>query len=156
MSYIYTIKLKKNMKTNLIKLFTATFVLAFIAFACSKDQKVVRQLDGEWKVTEVKYNGVVDNSTDYSSWKYKFEKCKVSKGDCSGSWTTIDPTKGETTFDFTYSISEKGTKITINLNILGLTESTTGDIIEHSKTKFIWSEKDATSGDVTEITIEKI
>lgn len=143
------------MKNKLIKLFSVAIVIGIIAVACSKNQKVVRQLDGEWKVTEVKYNGVVDNSYDYSNDKYVFEKCRVKKEACPGTYKTVDPSKGETSFGFTYTISEKGTKITINLSFFGLTESSTGDIIEHSKKKFIWSVKDE-DGDVTQTTLEKI
>jgi hypothetical protein len=143
------------MKTKLINLFAGVLLVAVTVIACSKNQKVVRQLDGEWKITEVKYNGVVDNVTDYSKERYIFEKCKVEKGACPGKLKSEDPTKGPITFDFTYTISEKGTKITINLNVLGFVSSSTGDIIEHSKKKFIWSVKDE-DGDVTQTTIEKI
>jgi hypothetical protein len=143
------------MKLKLTKLVVAIVAISSIAWACSKNQKVVRQLDGEWKITEVKYNGVVDNVSDYSKERYIFEKCKVEKGACPGKLKSEDPTKGPISLDFTYSISEKGTKITINFNFFGIVSSDTGDIIEHSKKKFIWSVKDE-DGDVLQTTIEKI
>lgn len=138
-----------------IKLLSTIVAVVLIAFACSKDQKVVRQLDGEWKMTALSRNGVAEDASSYENTTYTFKKCKVSKGDCEGSTTTNDPSKGDVTFPFTYSISEKGTKITINLEVFGFVESETGDIIEHSKSKFVWSVTDE-DGDVTESTLEKI
>jgi len=138
-----------------IKFLMSLLVIVAIAIACSKDQKVVRQLDGEWEVTAISTNGVADDISSFENTTYVFEKCKVSKGDCDGSMKTIDPTKGEVTFPFTYSISEKGTVITINLDVFGFTDTSTGDILEHSKSKFIWSVTDE-NNDVTEATIEKL
>ncbi len=141
------------MKT--LKLLFVATALSLVVFACNKNQKVVRQLNGEWKITEMKYNGDPVDKSEYENTTYTFEKCKVSKGDCDGEMKTVDPSKGTVTFPFTYSIDEKGTEITINLEVFGFVESETGEILEHSKKKFVWSVEDA-DGDVTETTMEKI
>lgn len=131
-------------------------VVGLIAMGCSKDQQVVKRLAaGDWKITDVSVNGVSEDPSEYDSFVYTFEKCKVSKEDCEGEYKYNDPDKGEQTQSFTYSISEKGTKITVKVNFFGIASSVTSDIIENSKDKFIWSTTDE-DGDVTETTIEKI
>lgn len=130
-------------------------MLGLVVASCSKDQKVVNQLEGDWKVTSVKYNGVEDTQTDYSMTTYTFEKCKVKNGPCSGKLVTSDETKGSITFNFKYEIFEDGEKIRIEIDFLGLdTEEQVGDIIENSKDKFVWSVTDE-DGDKMETTIEK-
>ena len=119
--------------------------LVLIIAACSKDQKVVKQLEGTWKVTSAKHNGVAEPDSVYSGTRYTFESCKVKKGDCAG--TVSEDGKS---FPFTYNISEKGTKMTVTM--LGV--SSTSDILEHSKSKFVWKTTDGS--DVDETTIEKI
>jgi hypothetical protein len=113
-------------------------VVAMVA-GCNKDQTVVKHLDGKWKTTSVTYDGVAAPSEDYAGVTYSFTTCKVAKGDCNGTMSYTDATKGNIDFPFTYSISDKGTKIMIKVNFLGQTDITNGDIIEHSKTKFIYS-----------------
>lgn len=127
--------------------------VALIVYACSKDQKVVRQLDGEWKVTDVKNDGVSADAASYQNTSYTFEKCRVHKDDCSGSLKIGDPSKGEFSFPFTYSIDEKGTKITIHTTLNGVTSTSVGQINEHSKSKFVWTSIDSTS--TIQTTIEK-
>ncbi|MBA3899722.1 MAG: lipocalin family protein [Bacteroidetes bacterium] len=132
-------------------------VIALVS-GCSKDQKVVRQLDGEWKITALSEDGKPADKEDYEGVTYKFEKCKVSKGDCNGSMKTNDPSKGEITFPFTYNISDKGTKIMIKYSFMGMAASTTnGDIIEHSKSKFVYSfeEEEEEEDENGKITIHK-
>ena len=127
-------------------------VFAVVIVSCSKDQQIVRKLEGEWKVTEIKYNGVSADASTYENTTYTFESCKVSKEDCSGTMEAIDGTKGLTSFPFTYSISEKGTQLTINLDILGFTTTTVSEILESSSKKFVWSSTE--DGVTTETTIE--
>lgn len=119
-------------------------ITAAVFFACSKDQKVVNDLEGNWKVTAETVNGVATPDSVYANTQYKFEKCKVKKGACPGTITE----DGKAT-SFTYDISEKGTKFT--LSVFGI--SSTNDILEHSSSKFKWSSNDGT--DVTVTTIEK-
>jgi hypothetical protein len=142
------------MKT--LKLTLSVILISIVVASCSKDQEVVKQLaSGTWEVTAMSYNGISLPDSTFAGDKYTFEKCKVSKGDCSGEYTTTDPTKGDVVTSFTYSISDKGETISITMSLFGIPASSTGDILEHSKDKFVWSSKDV-NGDVTETTIETI
>lgn len=107
--------------------------------ACSKDQKVVNQLEGTWSIESVTIDGVAD-TTDYSNDSYTFEKCKVKNGDCPGTLNTTDPTKGEVSYDFTYRIEDDGTTLVINLDVLGFVTTTTATISENSDDRFTWTE----------------
>ena len=151
-----TFELNKN--KNMKKL-VLVLLVGFLAMGCSKDQKVVKNLaGGEWKITAQSVDGVSEPDSNFEGSSYMFEKCKVKKGDCPGTYTYIDEDKGSTTAAFTYSIFEDGTKITVNIEfaLLGtiITSSSTGNIIENSSSKFIWSSTE--DGEVTETTIEKI
>lgn len=140
---------------NVFKLAVSAAALLLIIVACSKDQKVVKQLaDGKWKVTDLSYDGVSQPDSLYANDIYEFEKCKVKNEDCGGTWTTVDPLKGEVVTPFTYSISDKGETITITIEVLGIPSTTAADIIESSDDKFVWS----TTEDDTliETTIEKL
>ncbi len=122
------------------------FVFGIILFAsCSKDQKVVNQLEGTWKETSRNVNGVAQTPSNAT---YAFEKCKVSKSDCNG--TISEDGKS---FPFTYSISDKGKTVKININVLGFVDSSTGTIVEHTSSKFIYSYTDI--GTTTEVTLAK-
>lgn len=125
-----------------------TLLFALICFSCSKDQKVVKQLEGTWKVTDEKENGVSQPDSTFAGETYTFTKCKVKKGDCDGTWTTDGKA-----VPFTYAIIDKGTKIRMTLNVFGVSESETSDIVEHSDSKFVF--KSTIDGDVIETTLEK-
>jgi hypothetical protein len=107
--------------------------------ACNKDQKVVKQLDGEWKVTSMTYGGTAAPAEVIQNNRYKFTDCKVKKQDCSGERVINDEDKGPMTLPFTYNISEKGTKVAINTNFMGFITTIKGDIKEATKTKFVFS-----------------
>lgn len=128
-------------------------VFFLIAASCNKNQKVVRQLNGEWEVTEMRYNNTVQDLDD-GSYIYTFEKCRVKNEDCSGSYEVSDPSKGSFTFPFTYSIQEDGTKIIMHVNFMGEINTSEGKIIEHSRRKFVWEVDD--DGDKMLTTIEKL
>src|SRR4051794_15345276 len=100
------------MKKNIYFLLSA-FVAITIFISCNKDQKVVKQLDGKWKVTSETIDGVEQPAKSYENEEYSFTACKEKKGDCDGSIS--DDTF---TFPFKYNISEKGEKITITINVL--------------------------------------
>jgi len=129
--------LRKNidMKNKLL-LFA---LLSIIAWSCSKDQRVVKDLEGDWIISSLTTNGTPEPASEYAGIVYNFTNCKVKKGDCDGSVTIPDSTKGTVKQTFTYGISEKGKKITINLSVLTLTQTIVGDIQEHSDTKFVYS-----------------
>jgi hypothetical protein len=120
------------------KLFFFAF-LSLIAWSCSKDQRVVKDLEGEWIVSSITTNGTATPASEYAGIVYNFTNCKVKKGDCDGSVSIPDSTKGTLKQSFTYGISEKGKKITINLSVLSISETIVGDIQEHSDTKFVYS-----------------
>lgn len=122
-------------KLTLVVLFLATVFV----YSCSKDQKAINNLEGDWKVASVTIDGVADTA-DYSMDKYTFEKCKLRKGDCPGTYTTIDPTKGEVASSFTYRFEGDGETLIMNVDFLGVTVSTTGSVIEQTDSKFSWSE----------------
>ena len=130
------------------KIITLLLPVLFLITACSKDQKVVRQLDGTWSVTDVKENGASVNKSEYDGRKFNFEKCKVSKGACNGSTS-----QQGITVAFTYKITEDGEKLTTTTTYYGASYSNTYDIIEHSNSKFIISYVDGK--DITETTMEK-
>lgn len=130
-------------------------VLLVSLFGCNKNQKVVRQLNGEWEVTDYKINGTsVMSADEEGSIKYQFEKCRVKKEDCEGVVTYNDPEKGDMPLSFKYNISEDGTVITIKINFFGQVDEQKADIVEHSRSKFIWASTE--DGEVHETTIEKI
>lgn len=131
-------------KYTMKKIQLVLLALAIVIISCSKNQKVVNQLEGTWKVTSVKENGVAQPDSTYKNSRYTFEKCKVKKGACPGTLTEDGKSIG-----FTYDISDKGKKMTIT--VFGVSE--TSDILEHSKSKFVWRSMDG--NDETETTIEK-
>jgi hypothetical protein len=136
------------------KLIAICFSVLLLVAACNKDQKVVRQLDGSWKVSSMTYDGAPVPSEEFSNLTYEFEKCKLSEGDCNGKMIGIDPTKGEYTFPFTYKISDDGLKLHMTFSMFGQTSITHGDIIESSKSKFQFSTTDE-DGKKTVTTLEK-
>ncbi len=144
---------KPNFASKSIKMKKFLNAIALVGIigltACSSEnQKIVDQLEGTWNVTQVTVNGIPLDESTYENDQYTFESCSVSSEDCSGSYRYEDPTKGTTTSSFTYSIEEDGTKINMSLF------SETGDIIESSDSRFIWSVTDS-FGDVTETALEK-
>jgi hypothetical protein len=139
------------MKALKALLLIATVTL--VAAACSKSIKISKQLDGTWKIVEYKENGTsVDiDSFGLNTYRISFESCKVTKEDCPGesSWEFGGVTLTE---DFTYTINDEGTEITITWTDSGDTETAT--ILEHSKTHLVLEDEDG--GDVYEIHYEKI
>ena len=131
-------------------------VIALGTFSCSKDQAIVKKLSkGEWEVTEQTINGMNMPDSVFSSTTYMFEECKVKKGACDGTYTTEDPNKGTVESSFTYSISDKGERITLTLDFFGLPVIEQYDILEHSDDRFVWYAEDE-DGNEIETTIEKI
>jgi len=115
------------------------FLISALFYSCSKDQKVVKELDGQWMISSRTYNGVSAPLSETNGVIYDFEACKVKNGDCNGSITAPDSTKGTITYEFKYSVSDKGTKFNIKVSVLGIfSENLSADIVEHSKTKFVY------------------
>ncbi len=116
-------------KTNLL---LVAFMLIIVA-ACNKDQKVVKQLDGTWKVSSIVVDGTPEPASSFDDDTYTFNSCKVKKDDCDGTITTDGMS-----IPFTYNVSEKGKKFSMTMNFFGFSFSQTGDILEHSKDKFVF------------------
>ena len=122
------------------KILTLLALLSVVVWSCSKDQKVVKQWEGVWTVTNMTRNGTAVAASEYSGMKYTFENCKVKKGDCDGTLSVPDSTKGTYSQAFTYNIQDKGEIINIKFSILGLTATAVvGTIEEHSDSKFVYS-----------------
>lgn len=140
---------------NLFLFLGLTAILGFTS-CTSEDQKVVKQLaDGEWEVTRIVVNGVAQPDSAFAGAKYTFEECKVKNEACSGKYTYNDPTKGATTSNFTYSVSDDGNTFSITQEVLSIGVTIDADIVEASDNRFTWSYTDD-FGDETETTIEKI
>jgi len=122
------------------KILTLLALLSVVVWSCSKDQKVVKHLEGDWTVTNMTRNGTAVAASEYSGMKYTFENCKVKKGDCDGTLSVPDSTKGTYSQAFTYNVQDKGEIINIKFSILGLTATAVvGTIEEHSDSKFVYS-----------------
>lgn len=137
------------------------FATLAIFSSCSKDQKVVKELDGSWNISSRTYDGVAAPASETNGVVYKFNACKLKEGDCDGSISAPDSSKGTVTYDFKYSISEKGTKFNITVSLLGiLSETVSADIVEHSKSKFVYKYLDqtttSTGATITTTTIETL
>lgn len=134
------------------------YILAFTSLiinACSKNQKVVKDLEGDWNLTAETVNGVATPAAELVGTKYTFNKCKVKKEDCDGSLSVPDSTKGNLTTPFTYNIQEKGKKINIKFSLLGFITEMNGTIEEQTDTKFVYSFTSPTGGEKVTETLTK-
>lgn len=122
-----------------INLITMSILSTIVLIACSKNQRVVRQLEGDWKVTAYTLDGIAQSMSDIGNIKYKFEKCRVRKEDCNGVMSVYDEDKGgDIGISFDYNIEDKGDKINIKFNLFGIIETREGKIKEHSKSEFVY------------------
>ncbi|MFN5444315.1 MAG: META domain-containing protein [Crocinitomicaceae bacterium] len=86
------------------KLIYAAFILLAVAFtSCSKEARINRKLDGEWKVTSIAGQPIPTDQTLY----FTFEK-DGKKG--KGSYSTLS-TEGSYNVNFDYTLS--GDKLTL-------------------------------------------
>jgi len=155
---------------NLIKV-AFVFVVAIIALAsCSKDQKCVNWLEGEWAVTGLattdSNNVTVDMLAQFTaqgltfSGKMMFDKYSVKK-DEMGTSTTYTSVTGTI---LGFPVNEKDTTVasykiqddceTVWMQETGAAASTS-TIEEASKKKMIIADYDSTGRTTTRITIEK-
>lgn len=132
-----------------INLITLSILSTILLIACSKNQKVVRQLEGDWIVTSYIINGVSQNMSEIGDIKYTFEKCRVKKEDCNGVMSAFDEDKGgDIGINFDYNIQDKGDKINIKFNLMGIIDTRVGKIIEQSKSKFEYEYNESTTESV--------
>lgn len=127
-------------------------VLLLFITACSKDQKVAKQLDGTWKIDKIipKIGSEITDSLPTLS----FTKCKVKKTTCVGTFKSSDGNsaefeweifeKGETFDFFTTTMPVDTLTLTINWAAVESIMYMLGehDIVEHSKTNFVITRKD--------------
>lgn len=131
-------------------------IITVVVWSCSKDQKVVKELEGDWIVSSQTLNGTPVPAAEYAGVKYNFTKCKVRKGDCDGTLTAPDSTKGTLSTAFTYNIQDKGKVINIKFNLFGIiAETITGQIEEHSDSKFVYSYTEPSGNDKIVQTLTK-
>jgi hypothetical protein len=121
--------------------YMAAFLFAaFTLTSCSKDQKAVRHIDGNWGISELFYDGKYQENFD-TKVVYRFEKCKQSKGDCNGQIIYKDSgidngVKWEyrNVQEFTYNVSEDGTKLNLTLTKETTTTKTNDKVETESDT----------------------
>ncbi len=107
-------------------LFILLAVVATLIASCSKDAKINRRIDGEWKVITI---GGASLASD-ESYTFKFNKDKKENGD--GTITYTD-TFGTDVTAFTYTVSNE--KITITYS--GFAEILTVSKYEKTKLELI-------------------
>ncbi len=136
---------------NLFKGAVLTAAAAFAFTACNKDQRVVNRLEGDWKVTSVKFyvNNVIDNSFTLDPNEtilLTFDDCKLKSDD----WCNVvtkSTSNGQTqTENGIYQVTDDGEKIILDDDgsITSTDDRVTANITESSKKsfKFSWSEMD--------------
>lgn len=144
------------------------FAVALVMFSCSKDQAVVKDLEGNWKISSYKENGKSEDITFVSQFTYNFTSCKLKKEDVCPASISTTQLGVNLTQNFSYSISEKGTILTMtqlstvtSVGGLSNTENCTSNctesytIAEHSDTKIVLTDVED-DGDVIELTLTKI
>ena len=114
-------------------LFTCVLGVTLFFSSCSKDQKVVKDLEGTWTVSSWKTGGT-EQINAARTMSMTFENCKVKKGDCGGS-AVITTATVPSTSSFTYNIQEKGTIINIDFADDNIDDVVGGTVVEHSDTK---------------------
>jgi len=137
--------MKRITQALLLIAITSTLVLS----SC-KDQKIVKALEGTWNITSWKMNNIEQINAAVSG-TYAWTNCKVKKGDCDGTSTVTITGFGTTTSSFTYSIYEKGTKISIDYADASAADITGADILTQTDSEFSFSGTDSDSDAVVVI-----
>lgn len=152
---------------NVLKISTA-FVLALVILAsCSKDQRCVNWLEGEWDVTAAVLIDSTGAETDIfalttafggsADGTFTFDKYKVSKDENGTAvlilnTTILGQTESDTT-NFEYNILDDCT--TVRLKDIDSNEEDDATIEESSKTKFIVLVQEESDNSQARLTIEK-
>ena len=90
------------------KFYLSIGIFILVSLSCNKNQKTVRKIDETWTFVQATPLGSLPQSI-------LFEKCKVSKNNCNGTYTAEDGS----TFSFVYRIDESGTLLTIGDDVFG-------------------------------------
>ncbi len=128
---------------NLFKGAVLTAAAAFAFTACSKEQRVVNRLEGEWKVKTIKEyeNGILSSSgdgLDGGTLTFDFEKCKLKSDDyCDLIITSVYNNDTETEL-YKYKISDDGETLVVDsdYNTNSTTDQESFVITESSKKIF--------------------
>ncbi|MDQ3191930.1 MAG: hypothetical protein M3Q58_10075 [Bacteroidota bacterium] len=92
-------------------------ITLFTVASCRKDNRRAKQLDGEWKVKSIQWDGkVLAIKTDL----FEFTKCKVTKENCQGLLTATDGSKES----FEWQIYSKGEEFAIIYNNTAVSDTT--------------------------------
>jgi len=117
-------------------------LIAVTAIACNKNQKAVKKLDGEWKVTKLTFteDNISVTETDYNM-TMTFDNCKLKDNEyCSMTRVHSD---GSDTYTYSgfYKVTSDGTVLVLADDLTG-TDSENLTIIELSSDKLILEQVD--------------
>lgn len=122
--------METNLNVMTTKRILPLFAIVFLLFSCSKDQRVVNKLSGNWNVESWKISalGQSENlSTEGASYNFSFCNLKADEW-CSGQFTVSNETTS-----FQYKVIDGGKKFVSRDN--GSEEETVFDIISISKSR---------------------
>lgn len=148
-------------------LMIGTVATSLFLASCSKDQAVVKDLDGTWTITEFSTDGVAMDISGFTTKEITFTSCKLKAEDVCPATTTIGSADFSQVETFTYSISGDGTILTTNTvsrvsTVGGVSETTTcteecstvNTIVEQTSTSLVYtSTRD--DGKVDKMTLTK-
>lgn len=110
--------------------------LALTLFACNKDQRAVKKLDGSWSATEYT---ISDGTTtenvleDGTTLKFNFGGCKLKDDEYCNLTLTISDGEDATTSTGVYRVTNNGAKLETKENVAA-TEINVIEILELTKT----------------------
>lgn len=119
----------------------STLMLMFVVASCNKDQRAVRILDGQWKLSRRNGNPVDANENvtiTFTACKLKKEEyCKVSITDSSDG--------ASITFNGDFKVVDKGETLELRFTVFGQSEISRFKIKELTKKKLIIEVTEGTS-----------
>ncbi|NNC93938.1 MAG: hypothetical protein HKN92_00140 [Chitinophagales bacterium] len=118
--------------------------------SCTKEQLVLKILEGEWDVNSVVVDGVPQPTSSYKDQVYIFDKCDETDEVCYG---RIKDESNNSKVEFSYQIGETLDDFTLSYSG-NFDEGFIYDVDEHTPTKFIYSFTD-TIGSKTTISLDK-
>ncbi|MCE3295707.1 MAG: hypothetical protein K0R65_1421 [Crocinitomicaceae bacterium] len=120
-------------------LFGLLAVTAMAMTSCSKDAKINKRLDGEWKVTS--YDGEAPESGETEIYSFK----KTEKLSGTGTYSYASTSGGSSvsiSFPFTYVIGDE--KITVTVDYGSGSDSEIFEVVTYEKDKMEFKESDGT------------